>query len=74
MTSFASFEERGYTVQAFMPSGSTEPLVWTIRITRGEELIREATVPMSYEPRFGPDVGDVQALEAETGKILAELP
>ena len=29
---------------------------------------------MHYEPRFGPDAGDVRALEAVTAAILSLLP
>lgn len=61
-------------VEAFMPESSTERQAWTIRVSRGKKLIREATVPMSYEPRYGPDASDVEALEEATGRLLAELP
>jgi len=74
VTTFAAFEERGYRVEAFMPGSANEPRVWTIRVTRRGELVREATVRMTHEPRFGPDAGDVQALEEETDRLLATLP
>ena len=73
MTRYASLEEKGYTVEAFMPSSSSEPLAWTVRVSRGKELVREVRVPMSYEPRFGPDADDVRVLEEETAKLLAAL-
>ena len=74
MKLFGKFTERGYSVEAFLPTNSSEPGAWTIRIKKGRRLIKKTSVPMLYEPRYGPDAGDVARLEEETARLLKELP
>ena len=74
MKLFGKFSERGYDVEAFMPTSSRERNQWTIRVRKGKRMVRSVSVLMLYEPRYGPDSGDVATLEEETAKLLKKLP
>jgi hypothetical protein len=68
---YAEFTENGWHVVADLPDKA--PFEWTLTATRGDET-RTWTVPMDYEPLFGPDVMDVRALEDSTDEFLREHP
>lgn len=70
---YASFRLAGHHFLAMMPSNSTEPRVWTLVIVKGPDEIRREEIPMLYEPRFGPDVGDVRDLNDRIEAIIKEL-
>lgn len=74
MDLYGQFMEKGYRVKAFLPSSDREPLQFTLRISIGDELKHTLTLPMVYPPRFGVDVGDLQALEGVTQRLMALLP
>ena len=70
----AEFEERGYKVQAFMPTSAKEPLEWIVKVFKDGKLVRELKIPMHHEPRFGVSSIDIQILEEETAKLMESLP
>ena len=82
LSMYGSFAEGGYLVEAFMPAGYAQPQQWTVRFYKtglaepepGDIPVAVVTVPMVYAPRFGPDAGDVAALEQATDELLAALP
>ncbi len=57
----------------FLPDGPDEPQVWTIVVTKDGREVRRETVPLMYEPRFGPDVGDCAARDERVEEIIKEL-
>ena len=69
----SEFEERGYKIQALMPTLASEPLQWVFKAFKDGELVKEITIPMRIVPRFGPDSVDVMVLEKETEKFLKTL-
>ncbi len=71
---WSSFKERGYTVVAYLPTRFRVPLEFLVKVYRGNNEIKEFRSPMTYEPRFGPDAGDVAVLEERVDKVLKELP
>ncbi len=68
MKLYDEFEERGYKVQAFLPTNSSEK-DWIVKV-----FIKEIKIPMNIEPRFGVDSNDLRALEEETAKLMESLP
>lgn len=66
--------ERGYTVIAYLPTQRVSPLQFMVKVFRGGKEVREFYSPMTYEPRFGPDTGDVAVLEERVSTVLKELP
>jgi len=74
MRLFGNFEEKGYRFRAFIPEAESEGIAFRVEILHADKPLHEFRVPMVYEPRFGPDVGDVRTLEAVTAAILGVLP
>ena len=77
---YGSFRENGYLIKAFMPNSPSQPQQWTIEVYRTTEgqveapaPLRVEVLPMSYEPLFGPDVGDVATLEKKADELLKAL-
>ena len=66
MRLFGDFEEKGYRFRAFIPEAASEGIAFRVEILHADKPLHEFRVPMVYEPRFGPDAGDVRALEAVT--------
>ncbi len=65
MKLYDEFEERGYKVQAFIPTSSSERN-WIVKAFKDGILVQEIEIPMNIEPRFGVDSNDLRALEEET--------
>ena len=74
MDLYASFDEKGYKVEAFIPSGSNEQMQFLVKVYDGSKVIKELKIPMDHEPIFGVDVDDNQRLEDETEKLMQSLP
>jgi hypothetical protein len=74
MRLFGNFEEKGYRFRAFIPEAASEDIAFRVEILHADKPLHEFRVPMVYEPRFGPDAGDVRTLEAFTAAILGVLP
>jgi allophanate hydrolase subunit 1 len=67
------FDLGDYHFACYMPSSNQEVCEWTIRVTKENELIIEETIPMVYEPIFGPDEEDVIARDTRVEEIIKEL-
>ena len=74
MKLYADFDERGYHVEAYLPTNAKEPQEWVVKAHKDGELVKEIHVPMFIAPRFGPDSNDVRKLEEETDKLMKSLP
>ncbi len=68
------FKEKGYTVETFVPSSSSQPQVWTIKIYKKDYLVTEKSIPMNDESRFGADAGNDKMLENEADRMISQLP
>ena len=73
MTEWSRFELGGDTLIASLRDSAAEAQVFAICVTRGDRVIRSETVPLIHQPIFGPDVGDVAALEERVDEIITEL-
>lgn len=62
MRLWAAFKENGFLFEALLPESDDEDLVWTVRISRGNE-IHTHRLKLIWPPRFGPDAGDIEMLE-----------
>ncbi len=71
---WSHFAERGYLFIAYMPSKGMIPPRFMVKVFRGGKEILEFYSSMTYEPRFGPDTGDVAVLEERVSTVLKELP
>lgn len=69
---YGSFWEADWRIVAWLPSSYEVAREWILRASRGEVIV-ERRVRMDYEPRFGPDVSDVDRLEHETEALLQEV-
>lgn len=67
------FEEGGYRFEAWEPANDAAAHHFIVRVFRGEDKVREETVPMSHPNAWGVDVEDVQALEEATERLVKEL-
>lgn len=74
MELYGSFEERGYKIEAYMPSSDAEPQQFTLKVYKDGNLSKEATLEMLFPPIFGVDVEDVQRLEEKTEEFIKLLP
>ncbi|RDS78938.1 hypothetical protein DWU98_20180 [Dyella monticola] len=74
MLLYGTFEERGYTFEAYIPTDDAEPVAFELRIIVGGELKHSLLVPMTYTPTFGVDAGDRQMIESILDRVLAVLP
>lgn len=74
MLLYGSFEEKGYTFEAYIPNSDMEPVAFELRILVGVEIKYALLVPLTYTPTFGVDAGDVQQLEAIFDQILGFIP
>jgi hypothetical protein len=73
MTEWSRFELGGYTFTASLPDSAADAQVFAICVMRGDTVIRSETVPLIHQPIFGPDVGDVAALNERVEEIITEL-
>jgi hypothetical protein len=73
MDEWSRFELGGHLFVAFLPSSDDEDQVFTLVVSKdGRELRREA-IPLLHRPIFGPDAGDVAALNARVEAVIREL-
>jgi hypothetical protein len=74
MLLYGTFQERGYTFEAYIPNSDAEPVAFELRVLVGTESKYVLLLPMMYTPTFGVDAGDMQKLEAILEQILGFLP
>lgn len=70
---FSSFTEWGYTFIVFLPSSSRGRPEFMVKVFHNGRAVKEFSVPMTYDPIYGPDAADVALLEKMSGKALKEL-
>jgi|TARA_Y100000310_G_C20642776_1_gene794905 hypothetical protein len=73
MELYGSFEEKGYKIEAYLPSNKEDSCEWVIRAYKDKEIVKEVNVPLFHPPIFGPDVEDVATLEDKTEELLNSL-
>lgn len=73
MDEWSRFELKGHVFVAYLPSSREEPKVFTLVVSKEGQEVRRETVPLLYEPVFGPDVGDVAALNERVEEVVREL-
>lgn len=71
---FGTFEEKGYCFEALMPASDEERCEFRLQVKANGGLLLDIPVAMLYRPIFGPDVGDVAALEDLTDRVVTALP
>lgn len=74
MLLYGTFEEKGYTFEAHIPDSDLEPMAFELRILKAGLQAFVFLVPMTYQPTFGVDVGDIQFLESILDRVLKILP
>jgi len=73
MSIWGEFDIGEHHFTASLPDSDTESQDWTIVVTKHGEEVRRETIPLTYRPRFGPDVGDVGELNGRIEEIIKEL-
>lgn len=73
MIKWAEFRQDDVLYEAFLPEHEREIQEWLLRASSRGHVLEERRRTLSYEPRFGPDSGDVAALEAELDKAIARV-
>lgn len=72
MRRWAAFTENGFLFEAFLPESEDESQVWTVRISRDTE-VHMRPLRLTWPPQFGPDAGDIAALERFSEQEAAAL-
>lgn len=73
MLKWGEFTEDGTIYEAFHPESDKDGGSWMIRVVRRGHVISERHIPMIYRPTFGPDTGDVAALERALDQLIGEV-
>lgn len=73
MRLYDSIEERGYKIEAYLPSGGEDELEWLLKVYKDAEVIREESIPMYHIPRYGVDAEDLFNLEEKTEELLSSV-
>ena len=74
MILYGTFEEKGYSFEAYIPNSDDEPIAFNLRILCEGDLKYALLIPLLHTPTFGVDVSDMQHLEATLEKVLILLP
>ena len=73
MLKYGHFEEADTVYEAFLPESDKESSHWLIRASRRGHVVAERHVRIGWRPMFGPDVGDVAALEEGLDRLIVEI-
>lgn len=73
MIKWSEFYEGGVLYEAFLPEHERESCAWLLRASCRGHILKEVSLGLTWPPRFGPDTGDVGAIEAVAEKLIAEL-
>jgi len=73
MLKWSEYRESGVLFEAYLPEHAAEPQEWLLRASRDGWILVEQQLRLDWTPRFGPDVGDIAALESALDKLLREL-
>jgi hypothetical protein len=74
MELYGKFQEKGYDIEAYIPSKSNESMEFKVRALKDGKVVRELKIPLNHTPIFGIDVEDHQNLEIKTEELLSSLP
>ncbi len=73
MIKWSEFREGEVLYEAFLPEHEEEPCDWLIRASSRGHILGERRHPLTWPPKFGPDAGDVAAVEAITEVMITEV-
>ena len=73
MIKWSEFHEGNVLYEAFLPEHERESCAWLLRASCRGHILKEVRHRLTWPPRFGPDSGDVAAVEAIAEKLIAEL-
>lgn len=73
MIKWSEFVEKGVVFEAFLPEHEKQRHAWLLRASCNGHVLEERCVRLVWPPRFGPDAGDVAAVEAELDAALSRL-
>lgn len=73
MLKWSDCTEGDILLEAFLPEHDHDGNGWLLRAIRNGHVIAERSVSLTWRPTFGPDGGDVAALEAEIDRMLPEV-
>jgi hypothetical protein len=73
MLKWHELEDGQALYEAFLPEHDRDPQEWLLRAVRRGHVVAERHVPLVWRPTFGPDGGDVAALEAALESLIADL-
>ena len=74
MKLYGDFKERGYEIQAFIPSEEEDPLAFLVKATKDGKPVKEMTIPLMHPVTFGVDHEDHDNLEAQMDEFMSGLP
>lgn len=66
-------QEGAVLYEVFLPEHERELCVWLVRASARGHVLAERRGALTWTPRFGPDMGDVAAIEVVTEKLIHEL-
>lgn len=67
---WSEFREGDVLYEAFHPEHEQERCAWLLRASCRGHILSEQHLRMTWPPRFGPDMGDVAAVEALAEKFI----
>ena len=70
---WSEFREGDVLYEAFHPEHEQEGCAWLLRASCRGHILSEQHLRMTWPPRFGPDAGDVAAVEALAEKMVETL-
>lgn len=73
MLKWAEFVDENTLYEAFLPESDLDGSTWLLRAVRRGNIVAERSVPMVHRPTFGPDSGDVLALEDALDRLIDSL-
>lgn len=74
MNLYSHFEEKGYRVEAYIPTNDADIDAFEIRVLIAGELKKTLYLRLTYLPVFGVDAGDLHHLEAFAAAMMTALP
>jgi hypothetical protein len=73
MIKWSEFTEDNVLYEAFLPEHEQETCMWLLRASSRGHILLERFLALTWPPRFGPDAGDVAALEASVDRLMNEV-
>ena len=73
MFKWSEYKDGDVLYEAFLPEHERESDHWLLRASSRGHVLAERCLSLTWRPKFGPDWGDVAALESMTDKLVSEL-